>query len=46
MYLPKLNETILKYSSLNLFKEIVIGFNDGLKSTLASPANPSDDYLV
>ena len=36
MSLQKLNENILKYSRLNFFKEITIGFNNGLQTTSAS----------
>ena len=38
IYLPKLHENILKYYKLDLLKEITIGFNYILQTTLESPA--------
>ena len=46
IYLPKLNENILKYSRLNLLKEIAIGFNHGLPTTLKSPASLPGGFFV
>ena len=37
VYLPKLHENVLKYYRLNLFKEIAISYNHGLKMTSESP---------
>ena len=46
IYLPKLHENILKYYRCNLFKEISIGFNYGLRTTLKSPVSHSNVLLV
>ena len=37
IYQPKLHENIKKFYRLNLFKEIAIGFNNGLQTTSESP---------
>ena len=46
IYLPKLHENILKYSRLNLFKEITTGYNHVFQMTLGSPARISSGLLV
>ena len=46
IYLPKLHENILKYFRLNLFREITISFNHGLRTTSELPASLSDALLV
>ena len=46
MYLPKLHENILKYSRLNLFKEITIGFRHNVQTASESPASLFDSLLV
>ena len=42
----KINENLLKYYTLNLFKEIAIDFNQGLQTSWKSPAKLSDSLLV
>ena len=42
----KLYENVLKYYSLNLFKEITSGFNHGLQTKSESPASFFDVDLV
>ena len=46
LHLPKLYKNILKYYRLNSFKEIAIGFNHGLHTTLGFLADVSDGSFV
>ena len=46
IYSPKLDENILKHYWLNLSKEITMGFNDALRTTLEFPASIFDASLV
>ena len=44
IYLPKLHENIL--NTINLFKEITIGFSHSFQMTLESPASLLDGLFV
>ena len=46
IYLPKLNENILKYSRLNLLKEIAIGFYHNSQMTLEFSASFFNSFLA
>ena len=46
IYLLKFCENILKYSRLNLFKEIAISSHHSLEMTLESPTSLYDNLLV